>query len=80
MSLLSENKLLFGAVGIALSSAAAGFVVSRLFGRVRTSDKLSKTHGIDSPINKYIAQHGLREPLPLAKLKQVRINWRKIIV
>ena len=80
MSLLSETKVLFRAVGIALSSAAARLVVGRVCGRVRTIDELSKTHGNDSPISKYIIQYEFREPLPLSKLRQVSIILEKIII
>ncbi|KAL9969513.1 hypothetical protein ACROYT_G021735 [Oculina patagonica] len=77
MSFLGENKLLFGAVGIALSSVAAGFVVGRVFGR--RSDQLfkhSKTHSDNSPVNNYVTEYGIREPLPLAKLRQATLNQR----
>ena len=74
MSFLSENKLLFGAVGIALSSAAAGFVIARVLGRrSNTLFKLAKAHTELSPVNRYVMEYGLREPSPLRKLRQVRI-------
>ena len=75
MSLLSENKLLLASVGIAVSSAVAGFVAARVLGR--KSDKVHKAkkmHAeINSPVKKYVMEYGLREPSPLRKLREVRI-------
>ncbi|KAL9969514.1 hypothetical protein ACROYT_G021736 [Oculina patagonica] len=73
MSFLGENKLLFGAVGIALSSVAAGFVVGRVFGR-RSDQHLDWKTFKDSLINKYVTEYGIREPLPLTKLRQATLN------
>ena len=72
MSFLSENKLLFGAVGIALSSAAVGFAISRISERIKSS-QFSKLYREGSPATKYVMEYGVREPLPLSKLRQVRI-------
>ena len=75
MSFLSENKLFFGAVGIAVSSAVAGYVVARVLGR--KSDKgftATKMHrDMDDPLKKYLMEYGLREPSPLKKLREVRV-------
>jgi len=72
MSFLSENKLLIG--GIALSSAAVGFVTAWVLGRRGNSlFKLGKTHTELSPVNRYVMEYGIREPSPLRKLRQVRI-------
>lgn len=75
MSFLSENKLFFGAVGIAVSSAVAGFVAARVLGRKSDEDyKETKMHmEINSPVTKYLMEYGLREPSPLRKLREVRM-------
>ena len=75
MSFFSENKLFVGAVGIAVSSAVAGFVVARVLGRKSDEDfKDTKMHRkINSPVNKYLMEYGLREPQPLRKLREVRM-------
>lgn len=71
MSFLVENKLLLGAVGIALSSAAVGFVVSRGFYCKKSLDVPFKFYSEHSPVAKYVLEHGIREPSPLMKLRQV---------
>ena len=75
MSLLSENKLLFAAAGIAAASAVAGFVAARVLGR--KSDEVHKETKMHvenmSPVKKYVMEYGLREPSPLRKLREVRI-------
>ena len=79
MSFLGENKLLLGAVGIALSSAAVGFVVSRGFKCRKSLDVPFKVNNEHSPVAKYVFEHGIREPLPLIKLRQVNnlyfLSW-----
>ena len=72
LSFLAENKLLLGAVGIALSSAAVGFVISRGFKRRNSFDVPFKVNSEHSPVTKYVFEHGIREPLPLMKLRQVK--------
>lgn len=76
MSFLGENKLLLGAVGIALSSAAVGFVVSRGFKSRKSLDVPFKVNSEHSPVAKYVFEHGIREPLPLMKLRQATLNHR----
>lgn len=71
MSFLSEHKFLIG--GIAVSSAAVGFVSAWLLGRRSNSlFKLGKTHTEFSPVNRYVMEYGIREPSPLRKLRQVK--------
>ncbi|KAJ7391362.1 Catechol O-methyltransferase domain-containing protein 1 [Desmophyllum pertusum] len=79
--ILSENKLLFGAVGIAVSSAAAGFVISRVFERKSSASDISKLHRESSPVTEYVMEYGVREPLPLTKLRQATMNhqWNKML-
>jgi len=73
MSFLSENKLLIG--GIALSSAAVGFVTAWVLGRRGNSlFKLGKTHTELSPVNRYVMEYGIREPSPLRKLRQATLD------
>ena len=72
MSFLGESKLLFGAVGIAVSSAALGFLISRGFKRGNSFNVPFKVISEHSPVTKYVLEHGIREPLPLMKLRQVR--------
>ena len=73
--LISENKFLFAAVGIAASSAVAGFVAARVLGRKSDEvPKETKTHvEYMSEVKKYVMEYGLREPSPLRKLREVRI-------
>jgi len=73
MSFLSENKFLIG--GIALSSAAVGFVTAWVLGRRGNSlFKLGKTHTELSPVNRYVMEYGIREPSPLRKLRQATLD------
>ena len=72
MSFLTEHKLLFGAVGIAVSSAAAGFAIS--WGFQRRKMGLYKSYGVDSPVRKYVTEYGMRETSPLTELRKVRIE------
>ena len=57
MSFLNEHKLLVGAVGIALSSAAAGYVISRIFIPRSSFDTPFKVCSEDSPVSKYVMKH-----------------------
>ena len=79
MSFLDENKVLLAAVGIALSSAGAGFVISRVLNRRSLSYGPFKVNSADSPVTKYVVAHGIREPLPLTKLRQVGNEYGSIL-
>ena len=68
MSFFSENKLLFGAVGIALSSVAVGYVVGRKYKKIFFHNKW-KTIDV---VKQYLLEHGIREPTALRKLREVR--------
>ena len=72
MSLLADHKLFLGAVGIALTSAVAGFGVSRIF--ERRDKSLFKISDENNPVSKYVTEHGIREPSVLTSLRKVRIN------
>lgn len=71
MSLSADHKLLLGAVGIAVTSAVAGFTISRIFQRRNLS--LYKISEEDNPVAKYVTEYGIREPSALASLRKVRI-------
>ena len=68
MSFFSENKLLFGTVGIALSSVAVGYVIGRKYKKIFSHNK-RKTNDV---VKQYLLEHGMREPTPLRKLREVR--------
>ena len=72
MSLLADRKLILGAVGVALTSAVAGFGVSRIFKHRNKS--LFKISEENNPVSKYVTEHGIREPSALTSLRKVRIN------
>ena len=72
MSLLADRKLFLGAVGVALTSAVAGFGVSRIFKHRNKS--LFKISEENNPVSKYVTEHGIREPSALTSLRKVRIN------
>ena len=72
MSLLADRKLFLGAVGVALTSAVAGFGVSRIFKHRNKS--LFKISEENNPVSKYVTEHGIREPSALTGLRKVRIN------
>ena len=72
MSLLADRKLFLGAVGVALTSAVAGFGVSRIFKHRNKS--LFKISEENNPVSKYVTEHGIREPSALTSLGKVRIN------
>lgn len=76
MSFINENKLLFGAVGIALSSAAVGYAVSHFLDRRRanagdTGTKCLQAVTTTTAVN-YFMKYGIRESPPLTKLREVR--------
>lgn len=66
MSFFSENKLLFGTVGIALSSVAVGYVIGRQYKKIFSHNK-RKTNDV---VKQYLLEHGMREPTPLRKLRE----------
>ena len=72
MSLLADRKLFLGAVGVALTSAVAGFGVSQIFKHRNKS--LFKISEENNPVSKYVTEHGIREPSALTSLRKVRIN------
>ena len=74
MSIFSENKLLFGAVGIALSSVAVGYyVVGRRHKKMFSSNWKTLSGGNDV-VKQYLLDHGIREPESLRKLREVRFS------
>lgn len=72
MSLLADHKLLLGAVGIAVTSAVAGFSISRIFQRRNLS--LYKISEEDNPVAKYVTEYGIREPSALASLRKATVK------
>ena len=72
MSIFSENKLLLGAVGIALSSVAVGYVVGRQHKKMFTNNSKILS-GSNDVVGQYLLEHGMREPAPLRKLREVRL-------
>ena len=75
MSFLSENKFFVGAVGIALSSAAVGYALARYRQQKPEKKYEYKVGGIVVPkaAADYFMEYGIREPLPLQKLREVRV-------
>ena len=73
MSIFSENKLLFGAVGIALSSVAVGYVVGRRHKKM-VSYSWKTLSGSKDVVKQYLLDHGIREPESLRKLREVRFS------
>ena len=73
MSIFSANKLLFGAVGIALSSVAVGYVVGRRH-KERFSNNWKTLSGGNDVVKQYLLDHGIREPESLRKLREVRFS------
>ena len=73
MSIFSENKLLFGAVGIALSSVAIGYVVGRRHKKMFSNNWKTLSGGNDV-VKQYLLDHGIREPESLRKLREVRFS------
>ena len=69
MSFFSGNKLLFGAVGIALSSVAVGYVIGRQYKKIFSHNKWKTRNDV---VKQYLLEHGMREPTPLRKLREVR--------
>ncbi|RMX39724.1 hypothetical protein pdam_00008047 [Pocillopora damicornis] len=72
MSLLADHKLFLGAVGIALTSAVAGFGVSRILERRNKS--LFKISEENNPVSKYVTEHGIREPSVLTSLRKATLK------
>ena len=81
MSFLSDNKILFGAVGLAVSSAAVGYVLGRRSERLNSSSReyLVKVTRPVGPLANYIMDHGIREPTTLTSLRQVRSYTVKLL-
>ena len=87
MSIFSENKLLLGAVGIALSSVAVGYVVGRRHKKMFSNYSWKTLSGSNDVVMQYLLDHGIREPESLRKLREVRFSkfcnpnktllWRK---
>ena len=74
MSFLGENKFLFGAVGIAVSSAAVGYFVGHYLKPKCAGSTGTKPTKLVVPAGvQYLMKNGLREPVPLRKLREVRI-------
>ena len=74
MSFFSENKLFFGAVGIALSSVAVGYVVGRQHKKMFSSNYWKTGSGSNDVVEQYLLEHGIREPGSLRKLREVRFS------
>ena len=75
MSFINENKLIFGAVGIAISSAAVGYAVSHFLDRRRANaaGKGTKFQAVTTTATvDYFMKYGIRESPPLSKLREVR--------
>lgn len=71
MSFFTDNKLIFGALGLAVSSAALGFVFGRSYGRLSPDSIFVDVGAEGSPLAKYILSYGIRESAPLKQLRQV---------
>lgn len=71
MSFFAENKLIFGAVGLAVSSAALGFVFGRSSERSSPDNIFVDVGAEGSPLAKYVLSYGIRESAPLKQLRQV---------
>lgn len=71
MPFLSENKVFVGVFGIAVSSAAVVYAMSR-HGRAQAHSLQTKHSEIvaDAAV-KYFMEHAIREPLPLIRLREV---------
>ena len=74
MSIFSENKLLLGAVGIALSSVAVGYVVGRRHKKMFSNYSWKTLSGSNDVVMQYLLDHGIREPESLRKLREVRFS------
>lgn len=72
MSFFAENKFIYGALGLAVSSAALGFVLGRFSERSSLDSLFVDVGAQDSPLAKYVLRYGIREPAPLKQLRQVR--------
>lgn len=72
MSFLIENKFFVGVVGIAVSSAALGYAMSRYrLAQAHSSQTKPSVIVADAAV-KYFMKHAIREPLPLMRLREVR--------
>ena len=83
MSFLIENKFFVGVVGIAVSSAALGYAMSRYrLAQAHSSQTKPSVIVADAAV-KYFMKHAIREPLPLTRLREVRgstSNWLTEII
>lgn len=71
MSIFTDKKLIFGALGLAASSAALGFVFGRL-SECRSPGSIFLDVGAEgTPLAKYVLSYGVRESAPLKHLRQV---------
>ncbi|XP_068698045.1 probable caffeoyl-CoA O-methyltransferase 2 [Montipora foliosa] len=76
MSFLSDNKVFLGVVGVALSSAAAGYV---LYSRHRHGNSIAKlqtkpTKIVAEAAVKYFMEYAIREPPPLRGLREATMK------
>lgn len=71
MSFFTDNKLIFGALGLAASSAALGFVFGRFSERPSPDSIFLDVGAEGSPLAKYVLSYGVRESAPLKHLRQV---------
>ncbi|KAL9983173.1 hypothetical protein ACROYT_G005308 [Oculina patagonica] len=74
MSFFAENKLIFGALGLAVSSAALGFVFGRSSERSSPDSIFVDVGAEGSPLAKYVLSYGIRESAPLKQLRQATLN------
>ena len=83
MSFLIENKFFVGVVGIAVSSAALGYAMSRYRLAQAHSSQTKPSDIVADAAVKYLMKHAIREPLPLMRLREVRrstSNWLTEII
>ena len=58
MSFFAENKFIYGALGLAVSSAALGFVLGRFSERSSLDRIFVDVRAQDSPLAKYVLSYG----------------------
>lgn len=74
MSFLIENKFFVGVVGIAVSSAALGYAMSRYRLAQAHSSQTKPSDIVADAAVKYLMKHAIREPLPLMRLREVSMK------